>query len=289
MYRFKGKRDYYKEKFSKVFSAFGGKKKHLKELADKNMNLAFGEGEYGEVDEYKKSMAEQKGMSGHRYEMFFNNLKKPIAIAGIVTPIAFLVVSLVLTRGYEVGASIFLALITAAVFGLMYFNASKLTKFLPKGSLSEIVNSKVVLADSYVEYSYSTINPKRTEGDSNANFVVKRMNYKDIKGIVYYEKQGCCEVYGRYSYTKYYEYKIGQENPVYTNDTRDGSFMLYDVYTNRDLFSELSSKSRVSAKYGVAPKRGVLSSSFFTLCFSGAGLIGVSFVGLIIVLIALLF
>lgn len=283
------KNNKFKERLMKVLPEPFTRKERFKALAVQNMNLAFGKNEFGEVSELRKESALQRLFVVDRYARSFEKLNKPLKAVTISVPILFFIVSMIDSHGYLLKENFLFSLAIAGMFLLLFICSKMLSRPNTNTTLAEIVNSKVVLGENYIEYSYSTVNPKRTEGDPRANFVVKRMMYSDIKDIVYYDKSGYCEVKGVYNYTKYYNYKIGQENPIYREEKREGGIVLFDVYTDRDLFAEISKKANFTPRYGVEKKRSPLAVSFWTLGFIGSALVCCStFMGIILIIITML-
>lgn len=264
----------FRTKLMSVLPAAFTRKEQLRLFAEANPNLAFGKNEYGEVSELKRQNAIQRLFDENKFALFFKRLKKPVKRVAIFVPLLVFGMGIVMTRGYLLVQNLVIMAIIGVIFFLLYFVVRKLAGMSKDMSLTEIANSKVVLADHYLEYSYSTLNPKNTENDVAANFVVKRIAYNDITNIYYYDKTGFCEVKGKYKYIKYYNYKIGQENPKFIETDMNGVITLFDVYTNRDLFAEISQRANVTPVYGIEKKKNMLSRSMWTTFFvvmSGIG------------------
>lgn len=283
------KNNKFRMKMMAILPAAFTRKEQLRILANANPNLAFGKNEYGEVDEFRKKYALQRLFDDNKYSLFFQKLKKPFLRITIAAPIIVFVSLMIMLHGYMPIQSLLVSLLVGGIFFLLYYVAGRLSKSSKNMSLTEIVNSKVVLDDHYLEYSYSTLNPKHTENDLAANFVVKRMAYKDISYITYYDKTGYCEVRGKYKYIKYFNYRSGQENPIFEEEEMNGAIAIFDVYNNRDLFAEISERANVTPHYGVEKRKSAFAVSFWTTCFAAMSGVGIVTVIMIAALVIYLF
>lgn len=162
--------------------------------------------------------------------------------------IVFMPILLVLTdflshKYYEWGDSYGVAFASFVCAVIMFLCAKRISKSPTRVKLGQIVNSKVVLGDNYLEYSYSSIDPKLTEGIRNTNFVVCRMKYSDISSVRYNKKKNSYLLDGPYHIRRYKNYSIKDPDPQSMDeDVRGKSLEIYDVYNSRDLFAIISSK-----------------------------------------------
>lgn len=231
----------YKAKFEQLFM----KKKCRTELARKNLNLAFGEGEFGEVSENIRRDFALKSPDNNFIRRFFKKLVVPQKVFAILMPITMLMTFTILSEGILFGTGLWLSLLIAASAFIHLWTIKKLAGDKDKNLLENTMNSKVTLGDGYLEYSYSTIEPFRTERDKKCNYVLYRISYRDIKGLIYDEKRDSCTIVGKYTKYKYYNYRIGDEKPVYTDVREEDCFEIFNIYRDRDLFANISKNAHV--------------------------------------------
>lgn len=220
------------------------RKKLYREYARENLNLAYGENEYGEVDASIKNQIVKDTIENNKFAISARKLlkKSPIVVVGY--PIAFFV-SRTIAHWYSYDNKIVSSIwVASAIFCVEIVRHLCLKNMASDGSslmIESIVNSKVVLNDDEIEYSYSSIDPKKTEGRRNENFIVERMKYSDINEILYNAKRNCYIIKGIYEKKRFIDYRIRQENPDYKEETSlTKPMVIYDVYLNRDLFAIMS-------------------------------------------------
>jgi len=226
------------------------KKKLYREYANENLNLAFGANEFGEViaEVKEQILADANGKSS----LTWSAVKMiPYLKAKIVfMPILLVLTDCITNKYYEWGDSFEIAIFSFVCGLIMFLCARRIAKSPTRVKLGQIVNSKVVLGDNYLEYSYSSIDPKATEGIKNTNFVVCRMKYSDISTVRYNKKKNSYLLDGPYHVRRYKNYSIKDPDPQSMDeDVRGKGLEIYDVYNNRDLFALISSK--INKKVGL--------------------------------------
>lgn len=249
------------------------KKKLFKEYANENLNLAFGENEFGEVvPQVKEAILEKLKVTNRLHSSAIKVL--PYSWAKIF----FLPVLILLTGYFAYGSvisdgSIGLSFFAFFVGIIGYICARRIADSPSKVTLGQIVNSKVVLGDNYLEYSYSSLDPKGTEGYKDTNFVVCRMKYSDIIAIQYNEKKNSYRLVGTYNRLSYKNYSVkGEKSYPIEDEIRGKSLEIYDVYQNRDLFAIVSGKVRKNV--GLCGTDGKEKLTL-ALCTLGFGMVGV--------------
>lgn len=221
------------------------KKKLYKEYAAENLNLAFGENEFGEVFPDVRETIVEKLKTTNRSPFLARKLM-PYTFAKIFfMPVLILVFGYLAFDTVLTDGTIGLAFFAAFVGLVMHLCVRRIANSPTRVKLGQIVNSKVVLGDNYLEYSYSSLDPKVTEGHKDTNFVICRIKYSDITAIQYDEKKNAYKLVGTYKVLRYRNYNIKGENSYPIEEEVHGKALeIYDVYHNRDLFALLSEKVR---------------------------------------------
>lgn len=228
---------------------YSKRKKIYREYAKENLNLAVNENEYGEVaaDIREQIVAEIK--KRNKLVLSAQRLLSRSYVKVFTLPVVYLIFKLWLESksSYpEIGRSFLYAGIVAVIMLVRHICLKILAENINMVSAEQVVNSKVALNEEEFVYSYSTVDPKRTDGKQykNNNFFVKRMKYSDINSIAYNEKKKCYLIKGSYDITKYTDYRVNQPNPVYREETvLMNPMVIFDVYHSRDMFFELAKKA----------------------------------------------
>lgn len=266
---------------------YAKRKKLYKEYAKDNLNLAFGENEFGEViPEIRKEIIEE--LTDRNKLTYSAEKLMPYTFAKIFfMPGAFLIIGYLIDKSLGAGVCAGLAFFSFFVGLFMYLFVRRIAGSSTKVELAKIVNSKVVLDDNCLEYSYSTLDPKSTEGQKDTNYVVCRMKYCDINEIQYDKRKNSYKLSGTYHVRRYKNYNIKDEDPQSIDeDIRGETLEIYDVFSNRDLFAIISGK--VHKKVGLCEldrkEKGIVATctvGFTFLAFCDTVLYGIMLMSII--------
>lgn len=238
-------------------------KKLYRILAEHNLNIPYGDNEYGEISPVGK-------------KALINGIKQPVAMAGKIMKyitcgitglflLATLLFILLPIFGVVFEPAYILVMI---IMFLIAFTAAHHIQTDGLNDMSYIVNSKMELKGDYFTYSYSSLNPKRTEDEKQANYCEMSMRYEDVKNMYYNETNRCFVVRGDYEYRMFINYASDDKRTpsTVTKTVKNENFEICDVFRDKTLFETIAQKAGVTIqpwtqKFKVKSK-SVISNTF---------------------------